>query len=82
MTKIQVVAALGFVAAVLGILGNFDYADAISTEADEKVARAAAIAAASDAVLSLTHPIPYKAVLCQSGPGEKPTCRYYVERTK
>lgn len=30
----------------------------------------------------LSHPIPYKAVLCQSGPGEKPTCRYYLERSK
>lgn len=28
----------------------------------------------------LSHPIPYKAIVCQAGPGEPRRCLYYAER--
>ena len=30
----------------------------------------------------LSHPLPYRAVVCQSDYGQKPKCVYYVERSQ
>lgn len=79
---IQILAAAGFIAVLLSLAGAFDYADALNTDADLKNARAEEIRAVSDAAFLLTHPIPYNAIVCQSGPGETRTCRFYTERNK
>ena len=31
---------------------------------------------------ALAHPLPYKAVVCQSDYGQKPKCVYYTERSQ
>lgn len=76
---IQILAALGFLAVLLTLLG-WDYADAINTDADVKLARARAIDEQRESKFLLTHPIPYNAIVCQAGPGEPPRCHYYTER--
>lgn len=30
----------------------------------------------------LSHPIDFKAIVCQAGPGQPPRCVYYAERSK
>lgn len=66
----------------LGWLGANDYADALILDAIEKEARPARVVAA-DRSLPFAIPIDYKAAICQRQYyGERPTCRYYAERTK
>lgn len=66
------------VAAIFLVLGAIDYSEALTQEAIEKEQRPLR---AARPVLS--HPIPYRAVVCQSGPLEKPRCRFYTgERIK
>lgn len=77
-TAVQIIAALGFIAALYALVGTFDYADALTAEAQAKLDRAIAIEAQS--ILPLTHPIPYDAVVIQTGPGiEKASARLYVK---
>lgn len=66
----------------LGWLGANDYADALILDAIEKEARPARVVAANRS-LPFAIPIDFKAAICQRQYyGERPTCRYYVERTQ
>lgn len=70
------IVALGAV----GVLGKFDYADALTQEAIEKEAlpwRAATASAFEEAraLEQLQHPLPCERWLAQWGPGEKPKPR-------
>lgn len=65
-------------ATLLGVIGNFDLAGEIEREALEKVERPARVQ--REALLQ--HPIPYDAIVTQSGPGEMPRTRYYVRKEK
>lgn len=77
-TALQAIAAFGFLAALYALVGTFDYADQLTAEAQAKLDRAMAIEAQS--ILPLTHPIPYDAVVIQSGEGiQKPAARLYVK---
>lgn len=65
-----------------GLLGAMDYADALILDAIEKEARPAR-AVAADRALPFAIPIDFSAAVCQRQYyGERPTCRYYAERTK
>lgn len=69
--------ALVAVGVIFGVLSLMDYSEALTQEAMEKEARPMRASGAFD------HPIPYKAIVCQSGPLEKPRCRFYTgERLK
>ena len=81
-TAIQFLALAGFLISLYIIVGSWDYADALTAEAQAKLDRAKEIEAAALAILPLSHPIQYDAVVIQSGPGiEKAKPRLYV-RTK
>lgn len=57
--------------AIFGTVGSCDYADALHREAEEKQARPARAAL-------LSHPIPWDAVVCQTGPDDPQRCRFYI----
>lgn len=66
--------ALGRLIGILGALaliawvGNSGFADELIAEAIDKEERPQIV---------LSHPLPYKAIVCQSDYGQKPECRYY-----
>jgi tetrahydromethanopterin S-methyltransferase subunit C len=76
-TTIQILAALAFVAVMLALVGNFDYADALTQEAIAKDARGAAAI-----VDTLSHPLPYSATVTQSGDGiAEARTRFYISKS-
>lgn len=79
MTKtIQILAALAFLAVLYMLVGNFDYADALTQEAIAKEARGAAAT-----IATFDHPLPYTATITQSGPGiAEPRTRFYVPKER
>lgn len=76
MGAIRKIAVAVLALGAFSFLGAMDYSDALIQEAMEKEARPQRVTAQELAPLS--HPIPYKAVVCQSGPLEKPRCRFYT----
>lgn len=81
-TALQIIAAIGFLVSLYIIVGNLDYADALTAEAQAKLDRAAAIEAAGHSILPLTHPLNWDAVVIQSGPGiDKAKPRLYIKAT-
>ena len=64
----------------LGVVGKFDYADALTQEAIEKEAQpwraaTATVFEEARALEQLQHPLPCERWLAQWGPGEKPKPR-------
>jgi hypothetical protein len=76
VSKLQVSAGLAFIAAVYGIVGDFDFADALISEAQKKE-ELPAIAARTPL---LAHPLPYAMTLrdCLPSGRECSRTRYYI----
>jgi hypothetical protein len=84
-TALKAIAIAVFLAALYALAGSFDYADALTAEAQAKLDRAAAIRNAAEIAADksgcCTHPIPWTATVEQSGQGiNQVRTRYYVRK--